>query len=292
MDRSTTGAQLDQHLRGALAGQGDAIVRAAQKYGVDPRLLAAIAMHETGNGSSRGVRRNNNPGGLMDRRTNFRTQQRFSSMEQSFDAMARNLRRNYLDRGLRSISQIGRKYAPPRANNDPNNLNRHWVPNVTNLYQKLGTPAADGPSGTTSRDSGSTPGNLRATIDRVQNRGARNQMIEGTITVNGNTYRYRSGGHGRGSLPTGDYTVAPHMWSRNTPGMTVGGVGYSFALDDKYDPRVRGTRTALRIHPDGGSAGTQGCIGIVGNAEVQRRFREDMRAELMRNGGRVRLRVG
>ena len=117
-------------------------------------------------------------------------------------------------------------------------------------------------------------------------------MIEGTINVNGNTYQYRSGGYARGSLPTGDYTVTPHMWSRNTRGMTVGGVGYSFALNDKYDPRVGGTRSALRIHPDGGGPGTAGCIGIVGDAATQRRFREDMRAELQRNGGRVRLRVG
>jgi hypothetical protein len=74
--------------------------------------------------------------------------------------------------------------------------------------------------------------------------------------------------------------------------MSVGGVGYSFAMSDKFDPRVGRTRSLLRIHPDGASAGTEGCMGIVGNADVQRRFREDMRAELARHGGSFTLRVG
>lgn len=135
-------------------------------------------------------------------------------------------------------------------------------------------------------------GNLTATVDKITNKGARNQMTTGRITVNGHEYTYRSGGHGRGNLPNGDYKVTPHMWSRNTPGMVVDGVGFSFALSDKFDPRVGGTRSELRIHPDGGSAGTNGCIGIVGNGEVQKRFREDMRAELNRRGGSFTLHVG
>jgi len=73
--------------------------------------------------------------------------------------------------------------------------------------------------------------------------------------------------------------------------MQVDGVGYSFAMSDKYDSRVGGTRKLLRIHPDGGGAGTIGCIGIVGNGNVQRSFREDMRAELARNGGSFNLKV-
>jgi hypothetical protein len=135
---TVTGQQLDRHLRGRFAGQGDAIVRAAQRHGVDPRLLASIAIHETGNGNSRGVRNNNNPGGLMDPRTGMRTQQRFPTLEAGFDAMARNLRRNYLDRGLTTIPQIGRKYAPIGAANDPGSLNRHWIPTVSSIYQRLG----------------------------------------------------------------------------------------------------------------------------------------------------------
>ncbi|MEW5741404.1 MAG: peptidoglycan-binding domain-containing protein [Myxococcota bacterium] len=130
-----------------------------------------------------------------------------------------------------------------------------------------------------------------AVIHGVSRRGQRDQLVTGQITINGNSYTFRSGGHARGSLPTGDYEVTPHLWSRSNASMTVGGVGYSFAMSDKYDPRVGATRRLLRIHPDGASPGTEGCMGIVGDAATQRRFREDMRAELARNGGRFTLSV-
>lgn len=139
-------------------------------------------------------------------------------------------------------------------------------------------PAAPGADGT-------------ARIEQTSRAGQRRQMVTGTVTVNGHQYTFRSGGFGRGSLPTGDYTVTAHMHSRSNRSMSVGGVGYSFAMSDKYDPRVGGTRRLLRIHPDGGTAGTEGCMGIVGNADVQRRFRADMEAELRRNGGRYTLAV-
>ncbi len=157
------------------------------------------------------------------------------------------------------------------------------------------TPRAPAPRTTETREPaprGRAGRNLTATFDRVTNAGRRNQLVTGRITVNGRAYDFRSGGHARGSLPPGDYAITPHLWSRSNRSMTVGGVGYSFAMSDKYDSRVGGTRRLLRIHPDGAGPGTEGCIGIVGNAAVQRQFREDMRAELARNGGRFTLRVG
>ena len=136
------------------------------------------------------------------------------------------------------------------------------------------------------------PPNGVAQIESYRLRGQRNQMAIGKITVNGNVYNFRSGGGGRGNLPAGDYTIRPHLWSRSDKAsMMVDGVGYSFAMSNKYDPRVGGTRTLLRIHPDGLGPGTIGCIGIVGNGAVQRAFKEDMRAELARNGGQYTLRV-
>jgi len=121
------------------------------------------------------------------------------------------------------------------------------------------------------------------------------KMASGQITVNGHTYDFNSGGRraGRDYLPPGDYQVTAHRNERSDKAsMMSGGVGYSFALSDKYDPRLGRTRTDLRIHPDGLAPGTEGCIGIVGGADVQRRFREDMNAELGRNGGRYTLHVG
>lgn len=156
-------------------------------------------------------------------------------------------------------------------------------PERTSRSSRTERPTRPTPSGGTNRT---------ATFNAVTNAGRRNQMVSGQITVNGRTYNFRSGGHGRGSLPAGDYRITPHLWSRSDRSMNVGGVGYSFAMSDKYDSRVGGTRRLLRIHPDGGGAGTEGCIGIVGNAAVQRQFREDMRAELNRNGGSFTLHVG
>jgi len=164
----------------------------------------------------------------------------------------------------------------------------------------LGKPSGGGsaPTGPTTpttppapgSGSGTVPGGV-AQIQSTRNPGARNQMVSGEINVNGNTYQFRSGGGGKGSLPPGQYTVTPHLNSRSDPSMSVGGVGWSFAVSDKYDPRVGATRSLLRIHPDGGSPGTLGCIGIVGNADTMRRFRDDMNAELKRNGGRYTLDV-
>lgn len=163
--------------------------------------------------------------------------------------------------------------------------------NTMRALQTDGFEVAGGGAVTTPASSGN-PANHTATFDRVTGAGTRGQMVSGRITVNGHTYQFNSGGSGNGNLPRGDYTVTPHLWSRNTPGMVVGGVGFSFALTNKYDSRVGATRTQLRIHPDGGSAGTHGCIGIVGNAATQRQFREDMRAEFARNGNSFTLHVG
>ena len=136
------------------------------------------------------------------------------------------------------------------------------------------------------------PANQSAVFDQVvRNAGMRNQMVQGRITINGNTYSFRSGGGGKGNLPTGDYTIRRHRDYRNDRTMNVGGEGYSFAMSDKYDPRVDAKRTLLRIHPDGAGPGTIGCIGIVGDAATQRQFRSDMLAELRRSGGSFTLSV-
>lgn len=148
-----------------------------------------------------------------------------------------------------------------------------------------GRPATGG--GTT----GAAPPNRVAIFERASKVGARNQMQSGRITINNRTYEFRSGGHGRGNLPVGSYSVTPHLWDRSERGFSVDGVGFSFAVSDKYDSRVGDTRTLLRIHPDGGSVGTNGCIGIVGNGTTQRAFREDMRAEFNRSGNEITLTV-
>ncbi|MCY9530584.1 glucosaminidase domain-containing protein [Paenibacillus alvei] len=112
-------------------------VKAGNKYGIDPALLAAISMHETGNGTSNAARNKNNLGGMMDPSTNWSTLQSFDSLEAGIDAMARNLKRNYFDKGLTTIESIQKKYAPQGAANDPNGLNKYWVSGVSKYYNQL-----------------------------------------------------------------------------------------------------------------------------------------------------------
>ncbi|MCP3140925.1 peptidoglycan-binding domain-containing protein [Pyxidicoccus xibeiensis] len=124
-------------------------------------------------------------------------------------------------------------------------------------------------------------------------------MTTGSITVNGNTYQFNSGGANAYSVPQGTYRVTAHRDSRSDPGFVRDGVGYSFLMEDPnrpgsdkmYDARAGRDREWLRIHPDGRNPGTEGCIGIVGDAETQRQFRADLNAELQRNGGVYTLRV-
>lgn len=130
-----------------------------------------------------------------------------------------------------------------------------------------------------------------AVFEATTNAGRKNQMKTGTLTVNGSRYTFRSGGYGNGNLPPGQYTATAHRWSRSERGYSVDGVGWTVALEDKYDERVGATRTLLRIHPDGNRPGTEGCIGIVGGAATQTACREDLRAALQRGGGSFTLMV-
>ena len=142
------------------------------------------------------------------------------------------------------------------------------------------------------------PPNGVARLDEVK---PGNGMVTGKITVNGHPYDFNSGGPGALSIPPGEKLVAGYRDRTNSPGMNVGSgkdrFGFSFNLlepgtrsDTTADPRAPATnehgaeeRTYLRIHADGGKPGTSGCIGIVGDPTTQRRFVDDMKAELKRN---------
>jgi hypothetical protein len=118
-----------------LAGQEATFVAAAQRYGLDPTLLMAIAAHETGRGTSDMVKNRNNPGGLYNSDTD--EYMSFDTIEAGIDKMASNLKRNYIDKGLTSIEQIQAKYAPVGAANDPKKLNDQWTAGVTSFQKQL-----------------------------------------------------------------------------------------------------------------------------------------------------------
>lgn len=129
--------KFNENFKGVLAGKGDAIASAATKYGLDPVLLASIMALETGWGTSSAIQNHNNPGGVMDPSTGCMTLKHFNSLEEGIDYMAKNLKNNYIDQGLTTISAIGNKYCPVGAANDPNGTNGGWIPSVTSIYNKL-----------------------------------------------------------------------------------------------------------------------------------------------------------
>ena len=123
-----------QVLSPALQQYEAAFRRAGEKYGVDPDLLMAIAIHETGNGTSSAFRNKKNAMGVSPNGGGPRS---FETVEAGIDYMARQLARNYLGQGLTTIAAIGKKYAPPGASNDPRGLNSHWVKGVSEYYFQL-----------------------------------------------------------------------------------------------------------------------------------------------------------
>lgn len=131
--KTTGGEDLNPHLKGVLQNTGSHFIEAGEKYGINPALLAAISIHETGNGTSNAARFKFNVAGMMGK-NGLKT---YSSIQESIFDMARNLRQNYLDKGKLTIAQIGAKYAPIGAGNDPNQLNNHWVTGVQRYFDTL-----------------------------------------------------------------------------------------------------------------------------------------------------------
>lgn len=103
------------------------------------------------------------------------------------------------------------------------------------------------------------------------------------------------GEQGGGKIPFGNYTVS-NLRTRTKPvGMVVldsstnSVYGWSCDLSDVYDSRIGRTRKLLRIHPDGNSVGTQGCMGIVGTVDTQKDCYAKLKEVLDANGGKCLL---
>lgn len=116
-----------------LAAYTDEMVAAGRRHGVDPRLVAAIAAAESTLATQR--IQPHNAWGIMQGGKTFRS---FGSWEEGIDYVASLLRRGYLDEGLLTVRDIGAKYCPVGAANDPRGVNRLWVPDMTILYRQLG----------------------------------------------------------------------------------------------------------------------------------------------------------
>lgn len=92
-----------------LSDQSNTFIETADKYGLDYRLLPAIAMQES-NGGKKVIKDSKNPfgygiyGNLVIR---------FNSWEEAIEKVGRALKQDYLDKGLKTPVQIMAKYTPP-----------------------------------------------------------------------------------------------------------------------------------------------------------------------------------
>lgn len=95
-------------------------------------LVVSISRHETGNWTSKAFKEKNNFGGIMcNQATEIKS---YLTYEEGVNDFLRVLKSYYFDLGLQSIEEIGNKYCPVGAKNDPNGLNKYWVGGVTAFY--------------------------------------------------------------------------------------------------------------------------------------------------------------
>lgn len=95
-------------------------------------IVIAISKHETGNWTSDLYINSNNWGGNWNGRK--QTFYKFATKEEGLEYYINNLKAGYFDKGRNTIEEIGSKYCPVGAKNDPKNINKHWIPRVTEYY--------------------------------------------------------------------------------------------------------------------------------------------------------------
>ncbi len=92
-----------------LAKYSDTFIRVADQYGLDYRLMPAIAMQES-NGGKKVIANSFNPFGYGIYGNKVI---RFGSWEEAIEKVGKGLRENYLDQGLTTPDKIMVKYTPP-----------------------------------------------------------------------------------------------------------------------------------------------------------------------------------
>ncbi len=105
--------KLDKNLNSTLKGTGKYYAKYAIEYGVDPYLVLAISLHETGcnHSCSNLVRNKNNVGGMMGSSGALS----FASIEEGIEKFIYNIKKNYYDYGLTTPETMNPKYAASKT---------------------------------------------------------------------------------------------------------------------------------------------------------------------------------
>ena len=114
-----------------MAGLGTTLVDVSSQTGIDPRFIVAIAAHETMLGTYGPAAAIHNPFGLGPGMV-------FATEGDAVRFAVSTLAQYYLPEGRDTIAEIGAKWAPIGAKNDPTGLNNHWTAGVSRYYAALG----------------------------------------------------------------------------------------------------------------------------------------------------------
>ena len=90
------------------------------------------------------------------------------------------------------------------------------------------------------------------------------------------SYKFATGGFGRGSAPFGTYELGAFKGTNDDPYH----IGPRWMIKQQgqsedgkaYDPRLKAIRTGLELHSAGRLRGSQGCIAVLGDPEVWEEF--------------------
>lgn len=126
--------KIEPLLGGVLKRKSGEIIKASNKYNVDPYLMYAIIRHETENGTSPMIRNQNNPAGLYNSEIGkFST---FNTLQDGLNAMAWELDA-LKKKCVTSIPDIGAIWCPKDDPKDKKKVNKYWIPKVTEYYQEV-----------------------------------------------------------------------------------------------------------------------------------------------------------
>ncbi|MEG2351121.1 MAG: glucosaminidase domain-containing protein [Bacilli bacterium] len=118
------GSTLDKSLSGVLKGKGSAYAQLSLEKGMDPYLVAAISVHETGNGSSSLAKNKYNLGGIKCSSNRYCS---YESIEDGISSYVNLIYNNYFSKGLTTIELMANKYAASPA----------WPSTVNDWYNSL-----------------------------------------------------------------------------------------------------------------------------------------------------------
>ncbi|WP_102822825.1 XkdQ/YqbQ family protein [Clostridioides difficile] len=150
--------KLNKVFKNKLSNTGSIFVKYSNAYKVNAALMAAISIHETGNGSSSLCKNKNNFFGMKG--------MSFGSVDEGIKRGISNLSRNYIHTGRKTLESIRDKYAP--LYDSP--LNKDWVPGVGKFYKQItGNAYSSNSAGTGVGSNEEAEKNLKDTTYQVQN---------------------------------------------------------------------------------------------------------------------------